>query len=439
MAMLHYKITEKEFWNFNDPLFDAENDWLRTFLSHGYNYDLHFLRTLGNTSLQELKIVNNVHVTDEVFLGEMPHLRKFHFQDGYLSSFNSGNCKGKRNLTEISLLNNNLREIPPRGLSSCQELRILDLSNQDTVKINKEELSNLLKLEELNLSAIEVNTIESGFLPPLPNLKSLNLSFCGIMNISVPEPFSIFPKLEILDLSHNLIANLDKLFIKRSNLKVLNISDNYGISLSNLSIANQDMKILDLSKTALTRFPPVHSCKIEVLNLAMNSFYTIENLSDNNVTVNYLDLSDSTELTKWTDKNIFKNKQFQNISKYSFKESRAWVSVLKLTGISANDFTDDMTSSMNFLSEVDLDGIHITCNNCSSPFIKWLNSERSTKILHLSSERPLLMCSDKKGITVQRYKGECLEKSEHPLEAGGNICFIDKLLILTFILLAIEL
>lgn len=136
--------------------------------------------------------------------------------------------------------------LPSRLLKSCRNLGELNLSNNKIREIKNDTFENLNGLNGLDLSFNQLITLPKNVFKPLVNLFSLNLQGNKIQMID-PDLFFHIKYLSTLDISYNnLTIILPKSFRNNLNLTFLNVSDNRN--LSNIDLFPEERtKILSLN------------------------------------------------------------------------------------------------------------------------------------------------------------------------------------------------
>ena len=159
-------------------------------------------------------------------LNGLTSLQLLDLSHNQLSAINRNTFLRLRNLHILRLSNNDIENLRPKSFAGLRVLSSLSLENNKLTKINEEVLWNITSLSSLILS--------------------------GNFFTKVPHGLRVLSKLETIDLSDNLISELD-------NSSFVGLNPNlYGISLSGNGI----------SRFNATIFAPIPG--IEVLNLANN-------------------------------------------------------------------------------------------------------------------------------------------------------------------------
>ena len=107
------------------------------------------------------------------------------------------------NLYKIQVPSNKIKKL--RNLERCQQVKIINLSDNLLTSVSLPTLAALNKLTSLDLSSNQLQTFHE--LAPLTNLESLNLSYNKIEKI----PNCAFSHLKFLDLTGNPIEELANL------------------------------------------------------------------------------------------------------------------------------------------------------------------------------------------------------------------------------------
>ncbi|KAK8999040.1 hypothetical protein V6N11_070218 [Hibiscus sabdariffa] len=174
-----------------------------------------------------------------------------------------------RNLTRLQISNNNISGKIPFELAHATQLRELDLSSNHQLE-GKLPLSliNCSELVILNVAKNKLNDIFPQWLGRLPKLRVLVLKF-NRFHGSIPNsmPTSFFPKLQVLDLSHNDFTDpLPTEFFQ--NLKALKEVVEYGYDEDYEYDVNITIKGLEL-KFTVSSLKPVYSS----IDLSNNGFH----------------------------------------------------------------------------------------------------------------------------------------------------------------------
>ena len=168
-----------------------------------------------------------------------------------------------REITNISLANNQIKVIPPQ-LFTFPKLRRLLLVNNRIDNLPPGILS--CKLEYLNLTA---NPLKS--LPKLPaTLKQLIVSYCGLREI--PDHVAALPQLNKFFACGNSLTEVPS-FV---SVKMLMLSQNRISKWA--TTLDPELEMLDLSCNELTALPPLAFAKLCDIDLSHNKLTAIPEL-----------------------------------------------------------------------------------------------------------------------------------------------------------------
>uniref|UniRef100_A0A8C1X843 LRRCT domain-containing protein n=1 Tax=Cyprinus carpio TaxID=7962 RepID=A0A8C1X843_CYPCA len=121
-----------------------------------------------------------------------------------LSMFNSTNLTSVNSLT---MAYQGITEIGPQTFDKFQNLKTLNLDNNDLSQVSSDWFSHQVTLEILRLSNNKITTLDHNSLDGLPNLLTLDLSQNQIHYIT-PSSLLGLSKLRQLDLSNNKLTHL---------------------------------------------------------------------------------------------------------------------------------------------------------------------------------------------------------------------------------------
>lgn len=254
----------------NDPLIDDESATkrnLRHLEIHGYG------TTTYSNDLRSLDRLSHIQSTLTI-------LRICH------SGLQEFNCNGLKldNLQVLSLRGNDLRTLELSSKDIGSKLRVLDISYN---KLTNDGLQNInfsqfQKLESLHL---QHNLLSStNFIHSFPELLELDLSENNMAAFELPRECGKLPKLLHLDISRNLLSELNSerndLDKKMPNLKQLNLSNNGIQSIRGLFTNCSNLTHLHLGNNLLDNvqasdFPR----SITFMDLSGNLFSKLDNLT----------------------------------------------------------------------------------------------------------------------------------------------------------------
>lgn len=222
------------------------------------------LTTLFSDNLKTLKYLNLAYNSFTQFPKLNPALEELDMKSNKLST-NSSLMIGENNLKKINLSNNELITIARTFLGNSLKLETLDLSFSAIRSIEKNSFTNSSNILNLNL---EYNYIQdSQFLEPLSSIEILNLKENGIQSIKLSNP-----ELKYINLENNEIKNME-FEANLLNLESL-ILRNAKLSSFNFSVLERvpNIKYLYLERSEITKVGEVFNKlrKIEEIYLSGN-------------------------------------------------------------------------------------------------------------------------------------------------------------------------
>lgn len=187
--------------------------------------------------LEVLELENN-EISDIFPISGCSELRILNLNYNYIENITKvdekkkfkGGLKSLKNLRELYLCKNKITDYKQfKVLKSCgQNLRELNLASNNIERFNT--FSFFKELRSLDLEGCKIKSIDN--FTKLGKLSELNLSMNNISSIfekGKTKNFSIFPSLDILDLSNNNLTDLDDLVMKlkkSENLAILKVKGN---------------------------------------------------------------------------------------------------------------------------------------------------------------------------------------------------------------------
>ncbi|XP_040892807.1 vasorin-like [Toxotes jaculatrix] len=196
----------------------------------------------------------------------------FIFQNG-INSLSQDDFKGLVELEMLDLSQNELTEIPDGVFEMLSKLKNLDLSSNHITHISKDSFSGLVQLERLYLHSNRIQSIHMNAFEGLEMLLELKLQGNQLSSL----PYLHFPKLLLLDLSHNNIPTLSASDLQTPHLEALKVSS-LGLTTLDVDLIASlgNLHELDISVNQLTEVPQAlkqDSLKgLIKLSLATNSF-----------------------------------------------------------------------------------------------------------------------------------------------------------------------
>lgn len=216
------------------------------------------------------------------------------------------------------LLENDQLEALPRGLTAAKHLRWLEARN-NRIRFLQGVL-RLPELFELDLRFNAIERIDETYLSALPNLKQLRLSGNRIRQLptallkntrklkkaefrnnyiaEVGDVFNDMPYIEVLDLSYNMITDVDRLLKARMPyLNTFNLEHNRINFISEVASSNTMIEELFLNDNEITRVEVGAFAALErmtYLDLSRNSItYLNESVFNTGSRLEYLGLSEN--------------------------------------------------------------------------------------------------------------------------------------------------
>lgn len=173
------------------------------------------------------------------------------FQNG-IDTLSQDDFKGLGELELLDLSQNELTEIPDGVFGMLSKLKNLDLSSNHITHIQKHSFSGLVQLERLYLHENRIQSIHLEAFEGLEMLLELKLQ--GNQLSSLPSLH--FPRLLLLDLSHNNIPSLGPSDLQTPHLEALKLASLQLTSVDEDLIASLgNLHNLDISENQLTEVP----------------------------------------------------------------------------------------------------------------------------------------------------------------------------------------
>lgn len=222
------------------------------------------LTTLFSDNLKALKYLNLAYNSFTQFPKLNPALEELDMKSNKLST-NSSLIIGENNLKKLNLSNNELITIARNFLGNSLKLETLDLSFSAIRFIEKNSFTDSSKILNLNLEYNYIQDLQ--FLEPLSSIKILNLKENGLQSIKLTNP-----ELKYINLANNEINNVE-FDANLMNLKSL-ILTNAKLSSFNFSVFDRvpNIKHLYLVRSEITKVGEVFNKlrKIEDIYLSGN-------------------------------------------------------------------------------------------------------------------------------------------------------------------------
>ncbi|XP_049851112.1 toll-like receptor 2 [Schistocerca gregaria] len=199
---------ENKFWDFSNPVFNAETGSLVEISFNVFNkmeipcrISLANIQYLGNTSVEKFTLRRNENNSTHLKLGMMPKMKDFRIAYAYIGKFPEDADVQMPVLETLSLRYVGLEAVPPA-------------------------VAGMKLLETLELSGARLGRL-AGQLPPMPKLIDLALDDAGLCCLDEDhEAFSGLPQLEFLTVENNALPTLGSALSQLHNLEFLVASNN---------------------------------------------------------------------------------------------------------------------------------------------------------------------------------------------------------------------
>ena len=225
---------------------------------------------IGNCILKATKLLTWEHVTPRILSNINPVLD---CSEQNITKIEKNDFNGLKNVKILDLSYNKINTIQKEAFSDIQRLHTLKLSYNNILLLDDISLYNLSSLVVLDLSNNRIKWIEKNIFRTTSRLKALflqnnNLCTDGIKNIGL----HLLTQLEVLNLSGNKIKKIEKGLLKYLfNLKSLLLSDNKLTHIDTTDIASfNQLENLDLNNNEISEIEwpnkPLSKLHIQIEN-----------------------------------------------------------------------------------------------------------------------------------------------------------------------------
>ena len=214
----------------------------------------------------------------------MTSLRYLSLEGNQLKSLPDEAFQNLHYLSSLNLAFNHLQRLDFAAFDSIGTLShlTLDMSHNllQSLRTNRTTSyptsSNIMRLD---LSHNNISSVEVAFFHPVQNvLKTLNLSYNALTQIN-PESLGHIRKLHSIDLSHNLLMNIEQgTFFASKKLQDVYLHNNALSDLNPGLFGNhRQLKVVDLSRNLLTSLPEqlFQRTSLEIFRAAFNRLHEI--------------------------------------------------------------------------------------------------------------------------------------------------------------------
>ncbi|KAJ8956518.1 hypothetical protein NQ318_019237 [Aromia moschata] len=262
------------------------------------------------SGLEKLKSLHLSHnrlsrFNSDVFQG-IEKLLYLDLSQNFIAEFPTAALTSFENLKVLNLSSNVIQNLDNNNLASLSSLYILDLSRNNLANISPGTFLNMKQLRRLDIGVNSLRTIEDDAFEGLDYLQFLNLKDNNILLIPA-SALGRIPRLTSLQMDYNRIAALSSDILSSIADKVTNlvISKNIVRELPPASFQNfQQLEFLDLSRNLISNLNSESFSGLEVtltsLDLSQNRISSLSGSPVNLAELQSLDLSDNhlTELSK---------------------------------------------------------------------------------------------------------------------------------------------
>lgn len=200
-------------------------------------------QTMTELQFLQCKQNNLMKIKNNTFLG-LQKLVALHLRGNRIRTIEKGAFSHFASLAELDLSNNCLSEIP--SFNNATTLQSLDLSSNHIQSLSSDALKGLKNLQNLVLFNNSIKQIETGVFRFVPVLRTADLSFNKIQRI-LKETFEGLQYLSFLLLQNNLIENISIEGHDMPGLRTLNLSSNMLTSKIASGMFPDNVVNLDLS------------------------------------------------------------------------------------------------------------------------------------------------------------------------------------------------
>lgn len=200
-------------------------------------------QTMTELQFLQCKQNNLMKIKNNTFLG-LQKLVALHLRGNRIRTIEKGAFSHFASLAELDLSNNCLSEIP--SFNNATTLQSLDLSSNHIQSLSSDALKGLKNLQNLVLFNNSIKQIETGVFRFVPVLRTADLSFNKIQRI-LKETFEGLQHLSFLLLQNNLIENISIEGHDMPGLITLNLSSNMLTSKIASGMFPDNVVNLDLS------------------------------------------------------------------------------------------------------------------------------------------------------------------------------------------------
>ncbi|XP_022104661.1 uncharacterized protein LOC110986779 [Acanthaster planci] len=212
--------------------------------------------------LEELHLDNNaIQQISEVTFRSCENLKELNLSENEIASIAPGSFFDLTRLQELALDGNELSDIPDSLFLDTEALLVLSLQDNSLSVLSRNVFAGLGQAVQLNLAGNGLTTLglfassNGADSPFLPALTSLYLNSNVLSEIPDVHNFS---NLEILDLSHNIIFEMEPYAFNGTSLRQLHLHDNL---LTTMSLENFQF-LPALQSVTVTDNPWICDCRM---------------------------------------------------------------------------------------------------------------------------------------------------------------------------------
>lgn len=265
----------------SNHILDVANVGLKTDLCKEINVDeidmsSNFIASIGPETFGQISKVKKIQMANNLLsvlsgdsFQKLPELRDIDLANNQLSELPPRIFQSNALLENLSLQNNSLRIISQDIFKGLDHLRYLNLSHNSLT--SSAALSSLTQIEILDISHNRLTELDVKLFSKFSALRELFLGNNLIHTIQM-DSSKLGINLQVVDLSYNKLSYLGKIFEEASKLKVLKVDNNMIQDLESFVLTCESLIEVSLHQNQLITVPKfLKECKqLQALDLSYN-------------------------------------------------------------------------------------------------------------------------------------------------------------------------